>query len=99
MPTFQQECEQLWAQSRRHRPAIEKSRIVGCFHCEQFFAPHQIVRWVGELEVAPGSALETALCPRCGVDAVLPEWNGVYPMGVALLRRMHWFWFEGGARA
>jgi len=99
MLSFQAECEQLLAQSRRHRLAIEKSRICGCFHCERFLAPHQIRRWVAGLDEAAGSPEETALCPWCGVDAVLPEWNGVYPMGVGLLRRMRGYRFGGFGRA
>jgi len=99
VPSYQAECEQLLAQSRRHRPAIEKSRICGCFHCEQFLAPHQIESWVADLGEGADGPEQTALCPWCGVDAVLPEWNGVYPMGVGLLRRMHWYPFGSGERA
>jgi len=99
MPSYQAECEQLLAQSRGHRLAIEKSRICGCFHCERFLAPHQIESWVVDPGEGADGPEQTALCPWCGVDAVLPEWNGVYPIGVAVLRRMRGYWFGGAVRA
>lgn len=72
--------------SSQHRELIEASDRAGCFYCGQEFAPSEIVDWV---DLPPGSdvALEdelahgvTALCPRCGIDSVLPsaapiEWD------------------------
>jgi len=75
------EAELLHSQSTGHRAAIERSTICGCFDSPA---------------VGRGAAGQTALCPRCGVDAVLPERNRVYPMGVALLRFMHRRWFGEG---
>ncbi len=90
------EAELLHSQSTGHRAAIERSTICGCFHCQERFHPAEISSWVDSPAVGRGAAGQTALCPRCGVDAVLPERNRVYPMGVALLRFMHRRWFGVG---
>ena len=90
------ETELLHRQSANHRRAVEQSTICGCFHCQEFFYPAAITEWVDTPAGVENGAGQTALCPRCGVDAVLPERNGVYPMGVDLLRHMHWRWFGEG---
>jgi hypothetical protein len=36
----------------------------------------------------------TALCPRCGVDSVLPDNVPRAPLTVELLQEMHAYWFE-----
>jgi len=90
------EAELLHRQSSRHRPAVEQSRICGCFHCQEFFPPAQITRWIQEPARGKQPVAETAVCPKCGVDAVLPERNGVYPMGAQMLRLMHHRWFGEG---
>ncbi len=87
------EAELLHKQSSRHRSAIEQSRIVGCFYCEEFFPPAEITTWLNEPVVKGQKRGQTAVCPRCGIDAVLPEWNGVLPMGAGMLRMMRRVWF------
>lgn len=55
------------------------------------FAPTEIKEWVdirgdGELGV-------TALCPHCGIDAVLPE-NDTIAIAPPLLDAMRAYWFK-----
>jgi len=90
------ETDLLHQQRSRHRLAIKKSRTCGCFHCQGFFRPSEIKEWADPPADGSGGLGQTAICLRCGVDAVLPEPNGVYPMGPAILRQMHWRWFGEG---
>jgi hypothetical protein len=62
------------------------------------FPPSEIKDWI---DPAPGERIatdeldagETALCPRCGIDAVLPDRLPGATLDAALLREMHAFWF------
>jgi hypothetical protein len=74
-----------------HREAVLASRICGCGYCCKTFAPTEIVDWVGPYDA--DDVGQTADCPKCGVDAVLPD----VPPGVlteAFLKRMHDEWFR-----
>jgi len=48
-----------------NRVGIEKSQQCGCFCCCQIFPAVEITNYVG--------AVPKALCPYCGIDAVLPD--------------------------
>ncbi len=68
----------------RNREALIGSKRAGCFYCLSIFAPSEIEEWL----LREG----TALCPRCGIDSVLPE-TDEYPLDEAFLREMQAFWF------
>ncbi|PIU04938.1 MAG: cytoplasmic protein [Methylobacterium sp. CG08_land_8_20_14_0_20_71_15] len=71
--------------SFRHGDEVRSSPLCGCFYCLETFAPDEVVEWIDDDS--------TALCPRCGVDAVIGEMSG-YPVGNAVfLRAMHQLWF------
>ena len=67
---------------RLHRAELLASNECGCFYCLALFTPGEIDEWCDEGE--------TALCPRCGIDSVIPARVGV---DVEFLRRMHRRWF------
>ena len=50
--------------SMNNRGALLDSKECGCFFCLKIYDPTQITTWLNE---------ETALCPYCNVDAVIPE--------------------------
>jgi hypothetical protein len=66
-----------------HRKAMERSERVGCFYCLRLFQPSDITEWIDNGE--------TALCPYCGIDAVLPDSAAISP---EFLKAMHDYWFE-----
>lgn len=68
----------------RHRAEIRRSSICGCFYCMTVFEPARIFDWVDEGE--------TALCPNCGIDAVIGDASG-FPLTHELLERMRRHWF------
>ena len=67
-----------------HRGALAASEQAGCFYCLSVFAPAEVVEWIDDDD--------TALCPHCGIDAVLPSKAG-YPMTREFLEQMQRHWF------
>lgn len=63
----------------RHRDELEASTRCACFFCFRGFALSEIKAWI--------DGNTTALCPGCGVDAVLG--NAVLGISDGFLRRMH----------
>jgi hypothetical protein len=44
----------------------------------------------------PSTEGQTALCPKCGIDAVIGSASG-YPISREFLAEMHRHWFDDGA--
>lgn len=55
--------------SSYHREAVLVSDTVGCFYCLCVSEPKSIVEWI--------DGGETALCPRCGIDSLIPSATGL----------------------
>jgi len=75
----EREASRLHRHTRLNRMELEASEVCGCIACERIYFPSEIVRWVDE---------ETALCPHCGVDAVVGSASGI-PIMPGVLRRAH----------
>lgn len=69
--------------SSDHRKEVLRVAYVCCFYCLQNYKPKEIKEWCDKGE--------TALCPKCGIDAVLP-----FHMGTEALQEMHDRWFKKG---
>lgn len=80
------------ASSIFHRAALEASGICGCFQCLRNFAPGQIGEWTDDNRPR---AEWTALCPFCGIDAVIGDASGFTPE-TAFLTAMNRYWFDEG---
>jgi hypothetical protein len=76
--------------SSRHRKYVLQSETCGCFYCFALFPPSEIVEWVDDDDSGVG---QTALCPSCGIDAVLPD-SAARPLNSEFLQRMHEYWFK-----
>jgi hypothetical protein len=59
----------------RNRDELLLSTRCGCFYCGAIFSPEEVEDWVDEEE----GVGQTALCPRCGIDAVIGSYSG-YPI-------------------
>jgi hypothetical protein len=70
--------------SSLHRSAVERSARCGCFYCLHVFSPDAIVEWTDDDQ--------TAICPHCGIDSVLPEAAG-FPIDKEFLSAMQAHWF------
>ncbi len=70
-----------------NREKLENAQVCGCFYCLRIFDPKEIV-WEDDAD-------QTAMCPYCGIDSVLPE-SANLPITKPFLKKMHEFWFTEG---
>lgn len=78
------EVRQIEAQRAAIRNRGGLSGGCGCFHCMALFPAGAVAAWTDEGE--------TALCPRCGMDAVVPA--EALRLGVAELADLRRRWFK-----
>ena len=69
---------------------LKKDKVCGCFYCCRVFDPVEIEDWI--IDDNPCDRGGTAICPHCGVDAVIGESSG-YPITEAFLQKMNRYWF------
>ncbi len=70
--------------SIHQKDALEISEKAACYECLTVFSPSEIS------EFTDGG--KTALCPYCGIDAVLPS-NAGFPFSQAGLEALNEYWF------
>lgn len=58
----------------------------GCFYCLKIYDPKEIKEWLSE-----NNGKETALCPYCYIDSVIPE-SDEYELSEQLLKEMYDYW-------
>jgi hypothetical protein len=69
----------------RNKKFLLKSSECGCFYCVKIFNPNLIEEWIdGE---------ESALCPFCGINSVIPEHEN-YELNEKLLIQMRKYRFK-----
>ncbi|MBR9652479.1 cytoplasmic protein [Thalassovita aquimarina] len=78
--------------STRHKASLLQSAQAGCFHCCAIFDPAEIDEWIEEPPYKERPAGETAICPRCGIDAVLA--GADMPLTPEFLKQMNKRWFR-----
>lgn len=64
----------------RNREEVLASTICGCFYCRSLFSPSTIEEWTDDHA--------TALCPKCGTDAVVGDESG-FRLSSEFLDEMH----------
>ena len=86
--------EALHRYSSHNRHLLETVPCAGCFYCRAVFAPSEITDWVDGTPSGPEELDDgvTALCPRCGIDSVLPGEAGI-AITPELLAQMNDYWF------
>lgn len=72
-----------------NRRLIEQGGPCGCFYCLKTFDAGAVIHWVDPADDDDG---QTALCPHCGIDAVLSA--KAAPIDDLFLRRMNARWFS-----
>ncbi len=80
--------------SSKHAQQLLRSELCGCFYCLSNFKPDEITEWIiddasNELELS----FATAVCPKCGIDAVLGSASGFDIADKEFLNAMCNFWF------
>lgn len=71
--------------ARINREILAKDSKCGCFYCQRVFSPSEIEEWCPELD---DDKDVTAICPYCGIDAVLSEGSG-FPLMNKFLSAMY----------
>lgn len=74
------QLKRLHRRSALHLADLALHKFASCFYCCESFAIYKISQRV--------DCGLTAMCPKCGIDAVLP---GVYEKPVLELMRTHFF--------
>lgn len=69
-----------------HYDKIIEYNCASCFHCLKTFVPKNIQEWADEVRWTDEG--QTAICPNCGIDAILP---GVVSNDILVLMHHHWF--------
>jgi len=80
----------LYKYSSQNRQYIFFSEAVGCFHCLEIFSPDEVAEWT---DLKNKQEEQTALCPKCGIDSVIPSGYGGQKLTPELLVRMNHHWF------
>ncbi|MCH3942726.1 MAG: hypothetical protein LKE37_03335 [Atopobiaceae bacterium] len=70
----------------RNREAVGRSERCACFACGEAFPATAVTRWAA-------MPRDAAICPRCGVDAVIPEAAG-FPLTGEFLHAMASYWLS-----
>lgn len=70
--------------SSSHRSLLSQSDLCGCFYCEAMFSPGEIREYTDRGQ--------TALCPRCSIDSVIPSAAG-YALTAPFPSAMEKYWF------
>jgi hypothetical protein len=81
---------QAHAASSNHMEQLKQDKLCGCFYCLRIFNPYEIEEWI--IDDNPIDKGGTAICPYCGVDAIIGESSG-YPLTVEFLKKMNKAWF------
>ena len=69
--------------------SVRNSPICGCFYCQSTFEPKDIEEWTDtDSHMEP-----TALCPNCGIDAVIGSVTGFKVSDPNFLKEMNYCWF------
>jgi hypothetical protein len=53
---------------KNNRENLTKSYMCGCFSCLRIFKTSEITEWIDRKEND-----DTALCPYCGIDFIIPK--------------------------
>ena len=74
--------------SRCNKHILQKQSFkCGCFFCTSIYSPDRIKEWIKDEDN------DTAICPYCGIDAVIGDFS-VYPIEKEFLEDMKKFWFK-----
>jgi hypothetical protein len=63
----------------KNRKLLADYKEVGCYYCLSIFKPEEIVAYTDKDE--------TAICPRCNIDSVIPTTDE------KILKTCHEYWF------
>lgn len=65
---------------------IRKSKQCGCFYCLNVYPAGDVLEWIEDGEG------DSAICPKCGIDSVIPDASGI-SLDSEFLATMKKWWF------
>ena len=68
----------------RNKTKLSESEKAGCYNCCAVFPTNEITEWTDDNE--------TAICPKCNVDAVLAD--VMVPLNEENLKSINQYWFK-----
>lgn len=71
--------------SANNKKAVKKSNKCGCYYCCTIFSAKDVTLFVDDEE--------SATCPECGIDAVIPDAD-VPELNSKMLEEMNKRWFD-----
>jgi hypothetical protein len=75
--------------SASHKDEIINRTVCGCFYCENLFFSTEIEQWY--VEDRRGTGGETAICPKCHIDAVLSDRFPIFDKKFLSAMKKYWF--------
>ncbi len=79
------DLERAHQHAKKNKDELSRSKICGCFYCLRIYQPGDITEWWDENE-------STAVCPHCGIDAVIGD-DSKLPITKDVLKQMRQYWF------
>lgn len=73
--------------ARQNKGELIRSRICGCFYCQEIFSPTIIKEYTDNND--------TAICPFCHIDSIVGDASG-FDITPQFLRLMYQRWFGHG---
>lgn len=64
---------------------VKRSKNVGCFHCCEIYPATEVKDWI------EGKRNDSAVCPKCEMDAVLPDSKVVLTKELLTIMQEYWF--------
>ena len=71
--------------SFKNKNEIKSCNNCGCYSCKNIISSKEIERWTDNWE--------TAICPKCGIDSIIPE-AGDFELNEEFLSEAHNYWFK-----
>lgn len=84
------ELHEIHTHCTANREEVEASSRCACFYCQEVYCSTEVYDFIVEPSL---DFKETALCPRCGVDAVIGDATGI-PFYKELIGKLHQHYFE-----
>lgn len=81
IPSHKEEACAATYLARRNSQHIKRGMVCGCYYCMKVYDGGEVVTFIDDGK--------TAVCPYCGVDAVLPNQGDV-----SALRAVSEYWFS-----
>lgn len=78
------QIDQAIKYATNNKQPLSEGGLAGCYYCLNIYPANEVVDFIEQEK--------TALCPKCGIDSVLPETSG-YPLNKIVLQELRNFWF------